>query len=97
MYLSQKVEHFPARAGAKATWIRPWRGDQWSINGPLTTWGTRNPGGWQNFKEVILTAGGGPKNWAKFIGQIVHSLKKETPRLFKLNFKKSGSNFFWAV
>ncbi len=23
--------------------------------------------------------------------------KKETPRLFNLNFKKSGSNFFWSV
>ena len=28
---------------------------------------------------------------------LVHSLKKETPRLFNLNFKKLGSNFFWSV
>ncbi len=27
----------------------------------------------------------------------IHSPKKQTPRLFNLNLKKSGSNFVWSV
>ncbi len=34
--------------------------------------------------------------WWKHVVKI-HSLKKETPRMFNLKFKKMGSNFFWPV